>query len=98
MCWQLHVATLSPVRSPLSRRHPVTTIAAFGFSDGIETRPDAGLPPGVESFFDLEGCDLDSDYECPIEDDPSEPQSQVSPDISEGSIKAYLVKYTAYRT
>lgn len=87
----------------LPRRHPVTIVAAFSFSDGIETRPDAELPPGVESFFDLEDCDLDSDFDCSVEDDgdPVEPQAEISPEISERpqrSIKAYLVKYTAYRT
>jgi len=87
----------------LRRRHPVTIATAFTFSGGIETCPDAGLPPGVESFFDLEDCDLDSDFDCPAEDidDPVEPQAEVPPDISERpqrSIKAYLVKYTAYRT
>jgi len=81
--------------------HPVTTTTAFSFSEGIETRRDGELPPGVESFFDLEDCDLDSDFDCPVEDDPVEPQAQVSPDVSEcpqKPVKAYLVKYTAYRT
>ena len=61
---------------------------------------DEGLPTGVEPFFDLEGSDLDSDFNGPLEDDPAEHQSQVSPDVSgpPRSIKAYVVKYTAYRT
>jgi hypothetical protein len=85
----------------LPRRHPITAVTAFGFSDGIETSPDAELPPGVESFFDLEDSHLDSDFDCPVEDGPVEPQAEVSPDVSERpqrSIKAYLVKYTAYKT
>ena len=85
----------------LPRRHPVTTTTAFSFSDGVETPPDAGLPSSVESFFDLEDCDLDRDFDCPGEGDPVESQAETSPDISERqqkSIKAYLVKCTAYRT
>ena len=85
----------------LPRRHQVTTTTAFSFSDGVETPPDAGLPSSVESFFDLEDCDLDGDFDCPGEDDPVESQAETSPDISERqqkSIKAYLVKCTAYRT
>ena len=51
----------------------------------------------------MEDCDLDSDFDCPVEDvdDPLESQAEVPPDISERpqrTIKAYLVKYTAYRT
>ena len=99
---RLYLLPVQYVPAP-PRRHPVTTITAFSFSDGIETRPDAGLPPGVESFYDLEDCDLDSDFDCPVEDDGDsvEPQAEISPDVSERpqrSIKAYLVKYTAYRT
>jgi len=55
----------------------------------------------IEPFFDLEECDSDSDFDDPVEGDPTEPQPQVSPNISElpqRSIKAYVVKYTAYKT
>ncbi|KAF9647868.1 hypothetical protein BDM02DRAFT_3116338 [Thelephora ganbajun] len=93
--------------------------STFSFSDGVETHLNAGLPPGIEHFFDLEECDFDNDFDGPAdldnpidfgdpvdldgptEDDPADSQPQVSPDISESlprSIKAYVVKYTAYRT
>jgi len=99
--WQLRAVTSSPVRSPFLRRHQVIIPTAFSFSDGIQTHLNAGLPPDVEPFSDLEECDLDSDFDDPTEGDSAEPRPQVSPDASKSpqkSIKTYVVKYTAYRT
>lgn len=88
--------------SRIARRRPSNTIVAFSFSDGIETDVNAGLPPGIEPSFDLQECDLDSDFDGPVEDDLAiEPQSQASPNVPESpqrAVKAYLVKYTAYKT
>ena len=64
----------------------------------------AGLPPGVEPVFDLPEHNSDSDYDPPVEDtikDPAEIQSPVdavAPILPERTVKAYIVKYTAYRT
>jgi len=101
MFWQPHAVTSSPVRSPsLLQKCPVTAPTAFGFSDGIQTRLNAGLPSDVEPFFDLEECDLDGDFGDPVEGEPVDLQSQTSPDASmlQRSIKTYIVKYTAHRT
>jgi len=84
-----------------SQRHPITTPVAFSFSDGLQTYLNEGLPPEVEPFSDLEECDLDSDFDDPVEEDPAEPQPQVSSDASkppQRSIETYVVKYTAYKT
>ena len=82
-------------------RAPGNTPTAFGFSGGIQTHLNEGPPPGIEPFFDLEECDSDSDFDDPVEEDPARARPKVSPDISEPpqrSIKAYVVKYTAYKT
>lgn len=60
----------------------------------------AGFPPGLDTVFDMEENDLDSDYDL-AEEDPAD--SQTSPEVpeqiaSERPIKAYLVKYTSYTT
>ena len=91
----------SSTASHLLQRYPVTIPAAFGFSDGIQTYLNAGLPPGVEPFFDLEECDLDGDFGDSVEGEPTGLQSQISPDASmppQKSIKTYVIKYTAYKT
>ena len=91
----------SSTSSHFSRRRPVTVPTAFSFSDGVQTDLNAGLPPDIETFSDLEECDLDSDFDDPVEGDSAEPQPKVSPDTSRSpqeSIKTYVIKYTAYRT
>lgn len=77
----------------------------FDFSDGITTTLEAGLPPDVEPIFDMEECDLDCDYDAPDEDSGEINSIETQPTIStaaplfpERTIKAYVVKYTAYRT
>jgi hypothetical protein len=78
----------------------LTTPTAFEFSDGIATNLEAGLPPGVEPFFQMEEPDSDDDY-----DDPAEVPAEIQPPIDAAApvlpgrtVKAYIVKYTAYRT
>ena len=73
---------------------PFTIPTAFELSDGIETTLGAGPPPGVDATFDLEDHDLDSDYDS-FEEAPYETATQAFPDKI---VKAYVVKYTAYRT
>ena len=74
---------------------PLFTIpTAFELSDGIETTLGAEPPSGVDATFDLEDHDPDSDYD-PFEEAPYETATQSSPDKI---VKAYVVKYTAYRT
>ena len=105
--WRLRAATSSPVRAPpplfffFFSRAPGNTLTAFGFSGGIQTHLNEGPPPGIEPSFDLEECDSDSDFDDPVEEDPARARPKVSPDTSEPpqrSIKAYVVKYTAYKT
>lgn len=82
-------------------RHQLTTLIAFSFSDGVQAQLDAGLPPDVEPFFDLEERDLDGDFDEPVEGDPAEPQPQASAAelwLMRRPIKTYVVKHTAYRT
>ena len=86
---------------PFSSKTPSNLPTAFSFSDGVQTDLNAGLPPDIETFSDLEECDLDSDFDDPVEGDSAEPQPKVSPDTSRSpqeSIKTYVIKYTAYRT
>jgi hypothetical protein len=73
---------------------------AFDFSGGIVTSLGAELPQDAEPFFQPEEHDLDSDY-----DDPAEVPAGARPPVNmstsilpERSVKAYVVKYTAYRT
>jgi len=100
--WRLRAATSRPVGSPPSpRSQPVTAPTAFSFSDGIQTRLNAGLPPGVEPFFDLEECDSGSGFDDPLGGDSAEPEPRISPDASESPqwpIDTYVVKDIAYRT
>ena len=59
----------------------------------------------MEPVFDLAECDLDSDFDAPVEG-PTEgdtaktqPQTEAATPIPSGkTVKAYVVKYTAYRT
>ena len=83
----------------------LTILTAFDLSDGIATSLTAGFPPDTEPTFDIEEQDLDSDYDDPVEDsaegDPAAtqpPVDVVAPALSERTVKAYIVKYTAYRT
>lgn len=78
---------------------------AFDFSDGIETSLMAGLPPGLDASFDVEEDDLDNDYdfaeEYPADEDPADTQvlsETGAQEPPERTVRAYLVKYTAYRT
>ena len=71
---------------------------AFDFSDGIATNLEAGFPPGVEPFFQME--EPDDDY-----DDPVEVPAEIQPPIDAAApvslgkaVKAYIVNYTAHRT
>ena len=80
-------------------------MTAFDLSDGIVTSLAAGFPPDAEPVFDIEEQDLDNDYDDPVEDsaegDPAVTQPPVDmavPVLPKRVIKAYVVKYTAYRT
>jgi len=91
--------------SPTFGGLPLTIPIVFDFSDGIVTSFGAGLPLGVEPTIDMEECDVDSDYDPPAQDpverNPSEVQPSIdatTPVLSERAVKAYVVKYTAYRT
>lgn len=60
----------------------------------------AGFPPGLDTFFDIGDNDLDNDYDL-AEEDPA--GFQADPEVpeqifQERPVKAYLVKYTAYKT
>ena len=108
MSWRLHVAIFGPVRPsswPLSFVDPLLTFpTAFDSSDGIVTSLKARPPPGVENVFDLGEHDIDGDYDVPVEDttrDPVEtvpPTDEATPILPERTVKAYVVKYTAYKT
>jgi len=82
-----------------------TAPTVFDFSDGIATNLEAGLPPDVESVFEMEERDSDGDYDAPVQDlaggDPLEIMPSIgatAPLLSERIVKAYVVKYTAFRT
>ena len=95
MCWQRHAITSGLVCLSFFFEGPLFTIpTAFELSDGIETTLGAEPPSGVDATFDLEDHDPDSDYD-PFEEAPYETATQSSPDKI---VKAYVVKYTAYRT
>lgn len=73
---------------------------AFDHSDGVETVLTAGLPPGLPTFVDLEEDELDGDYD-PAEGVPVMariPCEETARVLAERPVKAYLVKYTSYRT
>ena len=77
----------------------------FDFSDGIVTSLEAELPPELEPFFQMEDHDLDSDHddpdEVPAEGGSAEAQLPIdtaAPMLPERTVKAYVVKHTAYRT
>jgi hypothetical protein len=87
---------------------------AFDFSDGIETSLGAELPKDVEPFFHMEEHDLDSDYDGFYQmdeggldsnyDGPVKTPADTQPPVGAAApipaktVKAYVVKYTAYRT
>ena len=73
----------------------------FDFPDGIEISLGAGLPSSVEPFFEMAEYDLDSDYDGPFEVNSAGIRPPVHATASippERTVKAYVVKYTAYRT
>jgi hypothetical protein len=73
---------------------------AFDLSDGIETGLTRELPPDIPAFTDIEEIDSDGDYD-PVEGAPAgtkEPLEIPAQVLPERPVKAYLVKYTAYRT
>ena len=87
--------------SPSLQSSGNTLTTAFSFSDGIETDINSGLPSNIEPFLDIEEGGLDSDFDDPVEDEPTRPQPHVSPTIPklpQGTVKTYVVKYTAYQT
>ena len=100
-CWRPHVATFSPVRLHPDFRPLLFIIpTAFDLSDGVETSMTAGLPPGLDAVFDTEENDLDNDYDLGEEvslDSQTPPEASVQIP-QERPVKAYFVKYTAYRT
>jgi hypothetical protein len=90
---------------PLFRGFRLIIPVAFEFSDGIATSLEAELPQGEEPFFQMEEHDSDIDYdgpvEAPVECGPAEVQPPIgtaAPILPERTVKAYVVKYTAYRT
>ena len=105
MCLQPHVATSGRVRPSSSFEDLLLNIlAAFDLSDGIATSLTAGFPPDAEPAFNIEEQDLDSDYDDPVGDpaegDPAVTQPPVdvtAPVLPNRTVKAYVVKYTAYR-
>ena len=103
MCWRLCVVTSGLVSGPLSffrLNSSVDNSPAFNLSDGIETSLTAGLPPGLPTFVDMAEDELDGDYE-PADGPPAINQiSHEAPvkELPERLVKAYLVKYTSYRT
>ena len=106
MCWPPYVTTFGRVRSPFSIGDPLLTItAAFDFSDGYITGLTAAFPSEVEPFFDIKGQDFNDDYDSPV-DGPADgdlaisqpPADVVTPTLPERTVKAYIVRYTAFRT
>jgi hypothetical protein len=87
---------------------------AFDFSDGIEASLEAGLPQDIEPFFQMAEHDLDSDYDDFYQmdeggsdsnyDGPVKTPADIQPPVGAAAptpvktVKAYVVKYTAYRT
>ena len=73
---------------------------AFDFSDGIATSLEAGFPPYVEPFFQMEENDPDDDYDGPVEVSAEiQPPIDAAAPVSLGkAVKAYIVNYTAHRT
>ena len=79
---------------------------AFDLSNGIETSLAAGLPPGLDPAIDVNEDDLDGDYEfaeeCPADKGPIDAEvisrTRAPQVLPERTVKAYLVRCTAYRT
>lgn len=80
--------------------HLLKILTAFDLTDGIVTSLAAGFPPDAEPIFDMEEQDLDSDYDDPVDGDPAISQlpDMIVSVLPERSVKAYIVKYTAYKT
>lgn len=83
----------------------LTFLTVFDSSDDVVTTLKAGLPLGVEPVFDMGEHDFDSDYDAPVEDpaegDPAEtklPIDAAAPILPDRTVKAYVVKYTPYKT
>lgn len=102
MYWQALVAIFDPVCLPSLCIGGLlfNVTPAFDLSDGVEIGMTAGLPQGFDTALDLEEEDLDGDYDSAEggpdgEQVPGEVPTQTS---QERTVKAYLVKYTAYRT
>ena len=81
----------------------MTVRTVFEFPDGVETRLGAGLPQSVEPFFDVAADDPDSDYDVPVGGNPvivrtMPPVHVTAPILPVRTVKAHVVKYTAYRT
>ena len=79
---------------------PLSTIAVFDLTDGVETSIPAGLPEGLDTALDLEGNNSNDDYDVDGEDsdDDRVASKAPAPILQKRTVKAYLVKYTAYRT
>jgi hypothetical protein len=100
------VTTSGRVRSPfLIGGLSLTIIAAFDFSDGFVTGLTAAFPSDVEPFFDIERQEFNDDYDNPVDDSAEggsaisqPPADETAPTLPERTVKAYIVKYTAYRT
>ena len=56
----------------------------------------AGFPADLDTFFDMEEDDLDSDYDL-AEEEPAHSETTPEAPAEEIPVKAYLVKYTAYK-
>lgn len=74
----------------------------FDTSDGIEISLTAGLPPGLEASLDiLDRNDSNTDFDF-AEEEPADaqvPLNETCAQVLPGkTVKAYLVKDTAYRT
>ena len=78
-----------------------TVWTAFDHGDGIETTVAAEFPSDMDTAFDTEGDDFDSDYD-PTEEGHIGHQGSVGEapthPFPERVVKAYLVKYTSYKT
>lgn len=73
----------------------------FDFPDSVVISLNAGLPLGVETTFNLGEHGFESDYDAPDEGltgGCSETQPPAALMLPERTVKAYVVRYTAYRT
>ena len=72
----------------------------FDLSDGVETSTFEEFPPGLDVVFDMDENDVDSGYGFArrVSAGPQTPREAPTQILHERSVKAYLVKYTAYNT